>query len=53
MGQNADATAAADQKDVDNTAVTVRVDEPGNGKKVGQENRASAEAEASTTSTVR
>ena len=51
-GQKADATASADQKDVDNTAVTVRVDEPGNGKKVGQENRASADADASTTSAV-
>ncbi len=52
VGQKADATASADQKDVDNTAVTVRVDEPGNGKKVGQENRASADADASTTSAV-
>ena len=51
VGQNAGASAAADQQDVDNTAVAVRVDEPGNGKKVGQENRASAEAGASTAST--
>ena len=52
VGQNADAAAAADQQDVDNTAVNVRVDEPGNGKKVGQENRASADADASTASAV-
>ena len=52
VDQKADAAAAADQQDVDNTAATVRVDEPGNGKKVGQENRASADADASTASAV-
>jgi len=50
--QSADASAAADQDDVDNTSATVRVDQPGNGKKVGQENRAAADANASTESAV-
>jgi hypothetical protein len=52
VGQNAGASAAADQDDVDNTAATVRVDQPGNGNKVGQENRAAADASASTASAV-
>ena len=52
LAQKADASTAADQEDVDISAVAVRVDEPGNGKKVGQENRALAEAAASTASTV-
>jgi hypothetical protein len=52
VGQHAGAAASAEQQDVDNTAVTVRVDEPGNGKKVGQENRAAADADASTASAV-
>jgi hypothetical protein len=52
VGQKADAEASVDQRDVDNTAATVRVDQPGNGKKVGQENRAAADAAASTESAV-
>ena len=35
IGQGATASAAADQEDVGNTHVTVRVDEPGNGTPVG------------------
>jgi hypothetical protein len=52
VGQAADAAASADQRGVDNTAATLRVDEPGNGKKVGQENRVAAESAASAKSAV-
>jgi hypothetical protein len=48
VGQSADASASAGQEEVDNTAASVRVDEPGPGTAVGQENRASADAGAST-----
>ncbi|HET9243699.1 MAG TPA: hypothetical protein VFN99_09645, partial [Gaiella sp.] len=45
--QSAGATAEAQQDRVDNTQVTVRVDEPGNGTPVVQENRAEADSAAS------
>ena len=48
IDQGATASAAADQGNVGNTHVTVRVDEPGNGSPVGQENRAEAQADAGT-----
>ena len=47
VDQKADASASAGQRDVENTSVAVRIDEPGNGKKVGQENRSAADADAS------
>ena len=46
--QSAGATAVAEQDRVGNTHVTVRVDEPGNGTPITQENRAEADAAAST-----
>jgi hypothetical protein len=49
--QDAGASASADQGDVGNTHVTVRVDEPGNGTPVAQENRAEAQADAATSAT--
>ncbi len=52
IGQEAGASASADQGDVGNTHVTVRVDEPGNGTPVAQENRAEAQADAATSATV-
>lgn len=52
IGQAADATASAGQEHVGNTHVDVRVDEPGNGEAVGQENRAEAAADASTSTVV-
>ena len=48
INQGATASAATDQGNVGNTHVTVRVDEPGNGSPVGQENRAEAHADAGT-----
>ena len=48
IDQGATASASADQGNVGNTHVTVRVDEPGNGSPVGQENRAEAQADAGT-----
>ena len=47
VDQKADASASAGQRDVENTSVAVRIDEPGNGKTVGQENLAAADADAS------
>ena len=47
IGQKADASASAAQEGVGNTHTAVRVDEPGNGQAVGQENRAEAGADAS------
>ena len=52
VGQKADAAASAGQRNVENTSVAVRIDDPGNGKKVGQENRASADADASVSTVV-
>ena len=52
IDQGAAASAAADQGNVGNTQVTVRVDEPGNGSPVGQENRAEAQADAGTSAVV-
>ncbi|HEY1317129.1 MAG TPA: hypothetical protein VGF10_07935 [Gaiella sp.] len=52
VGQSADASGSADQRDVDNTAASVRIDEPGHGRKVGQENRAAADAAAATEASV-
>jgi hypothetical protein len=48
VGQSAQASASAGQQNVGNTASSARVDEPGNGTIVGQENRVSAHAGAST-----
>ena len=47
VDQKADASASAGQRNVDNTSVAVRIDEPGNGKKVGQANVSAADAAAS------
>ncbi len=47
VDQKADAAASAGQRNVDNTAVEVRIDDPGNGKKIGQENLSAAAADAS------
>jgi hypothetical protein len=52
IDQAADASAAAGQEEVDNTHVTVRVDEPGDGAPVGQANEASASADASAAAAV-
>jgi hypothetical protein len=52
IGQTADASASAAQDTVGNTQVTVRVDEPGNGQPIGQENRAEADAGASASAVV-
>ncbi len=51
IDQEATASASSDQGNVDNTHVTVRVDEPGDGNPVGQENRAEAEADGATSAT--
>ena len=42
----------SEQRDVDNTSIAVHVDEPGDGTPVGQENRATADAAASTSAAV-
>ena len=47
VGQQAGASASAGQDQVGNTQASVRVDEPGNGSPVGQENRAEADSQAS------
>ena len=52
MSQEAGASASAEQRDVGNTSVTVHVDQPGDGTPVGQENRATADAAASTSAVV-
>ena len=52
MSQEAGASASAAQRDVGNTSVTVHVDQPGDGTPVGQENRATADAAASTSAVV-
>ena len=52
VSQEADASASAEQRDVDNTSIAVHVDEPGDGTPVGQENRATADAAASTSAAV-
>jgi hypothetical protein len=46
VAQAANADAAAHQQDVGNSQTTVKVDEPGNGGPVSQENQAAAGAEA-------
>ncbi len=51
IDQDAGASASADQGDVGNTHVNVRVDEPGNGTPVAQENRSEAQADAATSAT--
>ena len=51
IGQGAEASASAGQEQVGNTQVSVRVDEPGNGAPVGQENHAEADAAASASAT--
>ena len=52
VGQAADASASAAQEQVGNTQVTVRVDEPGDGSPVVQQNEADAGAQASASATV-
>ena len=52
IDQGAKSSASADQENVGNTHVTVRVDEPGNGSPVGQENRAEAQADAGASAVV-
>ena len=52
VSQEAGASASAQQRDVDNTSIAVHVDEPGDGTPVGQENRATADADASTSASV-
>ncbi len=52
MGQAAGASASAAQEQVGNTQVTVRVDEPGDGSPVVQQNEADAGAQASASATV-
>jgi hypothetical protein len=52
VSQEAGASASAEQRDVDNASIAVHVDEPGDGTPVGQENRATADARASTSSAV-
>ena len=52
VSQEAGASASAGQRDVENTSVTVRIDQPADGTPVGQENRATADAAASTSALV-
>ena len=52
VSQEAGASASAEQRDVDNTSVTVHIDQPADGTPVGQENRATADAAASTSAVV-
>lgn len=52
VAQAAGGDAAAEQQDVGNVAVTVRVDEPGSGTPVGQENRAAADARSAANAVV-
>ena len=52
MGQAAGASASAAREQVGNTRVTVRVDEPGDGSPVVQQNEAHAGAQASASGTV-
>jgi hypothetical protein len=52
VGQAAGASASAAQEQVGNTQVTVRVDEPGNGPPVVQQNEAEAGAQASASATL-
>ena len=52
VSQDAGASASAGQRDVDNTSVTVHIDQPADGTPVGQENRATADAAASTSAVV-
>jgi hypothetical protein len=49
VAQSADSSANAQQQGVGNTNVDVRVDTPGNGPQVSQENRAEGSAEAAIT----
>ena len=52
LSQEAGASASAEQRDVDNTSIAVHIDQPGDGTPVGQENRATADAAASTSAAV-
>ena len=52
LSQEAGASASAEQRDVDNTSIAVHIDQPGDGIPVGQEDRARADAAASTSAAV-